>query len=71
MKKTMIPAVLGVLLAWSALVPCASGSNIPSGPAETAPLPGEGAAVPRDMPPYNDVALPPAVALCGEPLPLD
>jgi LysM repeat protein len=71
MKKTMIPAVMGVLLAWSALVPCASGSNIPSGPAETAPLPGEGAAVPRDMPPYNDVAVPPAVALCGEQLPLD
>ncbi|MFY9943582.1 MAG: transglycosylase SLT domain-containing protein [Desulfobacterales bacterium] len=71
MKKKMISALVGVLLAWSALVACAAGSNIPTGSAETATPPGEGAAVPPNAPPYNDAALPPAVALCGEPLPLE
>jgi len=71
MKKRLIPVVLGVLLTWSAPLPCASGSNLRFGPPEPTALPGEGAAVARDIASYNDVALPPAVVLCGEPLPLN
>jgi len=52
-------------------LPCASGSNLRFGPPEPTALPGEGAAVARDIASYNDVALPPAVVLCGEPLPLN
>jgi membrane-bound lytic murein transglycosylase D len=66
MGRTAISAVLGALLGWGALFSCAWGSTIPSGSAETAASPG-----PQDHPPYNDLAPPPVVTLCGERLPLE
>jgi LysM repeat protein len=65
MGKKAISTVLGGLLVWGALLANAWGSTLPSGSAETAAPCGA-----QEHPPYNDLAPPLAVTLCGEPLPL-